>query len=159
MDAAALLADPEAIRLTCTRQRGHSIILIVQSISPRSICPQCHRPSTHVHSRYVRRVADLPWQGIAVRLEMNTRRFCGKNSLCRQRIFCERLPRVVASYARKTVRLNGAMVSKCTDGRSSTYCGRAFSVRLGRVECSTNQGWYNLESSKVRGIREGWGRR
>jgi transposase len=62
-----------------------------------------------VHSRYLRRVADLPWHGVSVRLELHTRRFRCLNSLCPQRIFCERLPRVVAHYARKTVRLNAAL--------------------------------------------------
>ncbi|WP_244560591.1 MULTISPECIES: transposase family protein [Azospirillum] len=26
-------------------------------------CPRCHAPSSRVHSRYERRLADLPWQG------------------------------------------------------------------------------------------------
>jgi transposase len=46
---------------------------------------------------------------VAVRLELRTRRFRCTNSLCTKRVFCERLPRVVASYARKTVRLNEAL--------------------------------------------------
>lgn len=71
--------------------------------------PRCHRLSTRVHSYYARRVADLPWHGVAVRLDLRTRRFRCKNSLCTKRVFCERLPRVVAYYARKTVRLNEAL--------------------------------------------------
>ena len=62
-----------------------------------------------VHSCYLRRVADLPWHGIAVRLELHTRRFFCVNELCQRRIFCERLPSVVAAYARKTVRLIAAL--------------------------------------------------
>src|SRR5437868_13307809 len=54
-------------------------------------------------------VADLPWQGISVNLELHTRRFRCDNDLCPRRIFCERLPQVVAAYARKTVRLNDAL--------------------------------------------------
>jgi transposase len=54
-------------------------------------------------------VTDLPWHGIPARLELHTRRFRCRNSLCTQRIFCERLPRVVAHYARKTVRLSAAL--------------------------------------------------
>ncbi len=42
-------------------------------------------------------------------MELHTRRFRCRNSLCTQRIFCERLPRVVARYARKTARLNAAL--------------------------------------------------
>jgi hypothetical protein len=50
-------------------------------------------------------VADLPWHGVAIRLELQTRRFRCRNELCRRKVFCERLPKVVESYARKTVRL------------------------------------------------------
>ncbi|MBA3240200.1 MAG: ISL3 family transposase [Acidobacteria bacterium] len=72
----------------------------------QSECPRCHRPSTRVHSYYTRSVADLPWHGVAVRLALHARRFRCQNSLCTKRIFCERLPRVVAHYARQTVRMN-----------------------------------------------------
>ncbi len=58
-----------------------------------------------MHSRYVRQVADLPWQGIAVRLRFHVRRFFCDNPTCRRVIFTERLPEVVAPYAHKTVRL------------------------------------------------------
>jgi len=54
-------------------------------------------------------VADLPWHGVAVKLELRTRRLRCRNSLCTKRVFCERLPRVVAYYARQTVRLNEAL--------------------------------------------------
>jgi len=54
-------------------------------------------------------VADLPWHGVSVRLELRTRRFRCQNSLCTKRVFCERLPRVVAYYGRKTVRLDDAL--------------------------------------------------
>jgi transposase len=54
-------------------------------------------------------VADLPWHGVAVKLEVHTRRSRCDNSLCLRRIFCERPPSVVAHYARETVRLNTAL--------------------------------------------------
>jgi transposase len=57
----------------------------------------------------MRKVADLPWHGVAVRLHLRTRRFHCKNSLCTKRVFCERLPRVVAHYGRKTKRMNEAL--------------------------------------------------
>lgn len=54
-------------------------------------------------------IADLPWHGVAVKLELHTRRFRCENTLCATSIFCERLPSVVAHYARKTLRLNAAL--------------------------------------------------
>lgn len=109
MDTTTLLADPEAIRLDCIRPSPSAITLVVRTIAPLALCPRCQRRSSRVHSCYLRRVADLPWHGVAVRLELHTRRFRCQSSLCAQRIFCERLPRVVAAYARKTVRLNAAL--------------------------------------------------
>jgi transposase len=109
MDPATLLADPTAIRLEKIIQHHSSLTLVVTATQPRPECPRCHRPSTRVHSYYSRRVADLPWHGVAVRLELHTRRFRCRNSLCTKRIFCERLPRVVAHYGRQTIRLDDAL--------------------------------------------------
>ena len=53
----------------------------------------------------MRTVADVPWLGIAVRLELHTRRFFCEQPACMQKIFCERLPTLVAPYARRTIRL------------------------------------------------------
>jgi len=109
MNTVTLLADPEAIRLDCIHPSLETITLVVQTAAARPMCPRCQRRSSRAHSRCVRRVADLPWHGVSVKLELHMRRFRCQNSLCTQRIFCERLPRVVAHYARKTVRLNAAL--------------------------------------------------
>src|SRR5215213_6298295 len=109
MDPATLLADPTSIRLEKIIQHPSSLTLVVKATQPRPECPRCHRPSTRVHSYYTRSVTDLPWHGVAVRLELHTRRFRCKNSLCTKRVFCERFPRVVAYYGRKTVRMEEAL--------------------------------------------------
>src|SRR5215208_2117905 len=109
MDTSTLLADPTSIRLEKIIQHPSSLTLVVKATHPRPECPRCHRPSTRVHSYYTRRVADLPWHGVSVRLELRTRRFRCRNSLCTKRVFCERLPRVVAHYGRKTKRMNEAL--------------------------------------------------
>ena len=109
MQTSNLLADPAAIRLEKIIQHDSSLTLVVSARRAKAECPNCHRPSTRVHSYYTRRVADLPWHGVAVRLDLRTRRFRCQNSLCTRRIFCERLPSVVAHYARQTVRLNAAL--------------------------------------------------
>lgn len=73
--------------------------------APEACCPLCHQRSAHVHSHYIRQVADLPWHGIAVRLPVRVRRFFCDHPTCQQAIFTERLPGLVAPYARKTARL------------------------------------------------------
>ena len=109
MEISTLIADPAALRLDCIRPFQSAITLIVRTTSTHAECPRCDRASSRVHSRYTRRIADLPWHGVSVKLELHTRRFRCHSSLCARRIFCERLPSVVAHYARKTVRLNAAL--------------------------------------------------
>lgn len=109
MSTSTLLADPESIHLSHVRTSPKTITVIVRAAARRAVCPNCGHFSPHVHSRYTRTVADLPWQGVSVKLELHTRRWRCGNSLCMRRIFCERLPSVVAHYARKTVRLTTAL--------------------------------------------------
>src|ERR1041384_3775435 len=108
MHISNLLADPEAIHLEKIIQHPSSLTLVVNTTLAEAKCPRCHRPSTRVHSYYTRSVADLPWHGVAVRLELRPRRFRCRDSLCTKRVFCERLPRVVPAHGRKTVRLEEA---------------------------------------------------
>jgi len=109
MPTSTLLADPTAIRLEKIIQHESSLTLVVRATRAQPECPRCHRPSMRVHSYYTRKVADLPWHGVAVKLELRTRRLRCRNSLCTKRVFCERLPRVVAHYARRTLRLDDAL--------------------------------------------------
>jgi hypothetical protein len=54
----------------------------VKTKSKQALCPQCHSLSAHLHSRYVRRLADLPWFGVAVRVEAHARRlYCRHKGL------------------------------------------------------------------------------
>jgi transposase len=68
--AQTMLADPALIRVQYARPRGDLITLVVKTISPHGSCPRCQKPSRAAHSRYTRRVADLPWQGVSVLLEL-----------------------------------------------------------------------------------------
>lgn len=47
----------------------------VSTTTEEAECPLCHRRPGRIHSRYVRQVADLPWMGCAVRLQLHVRRF------------------------------------------------------------------------------------
>jgi transposase len=73
--------------------------------SETATCPLCHQASSRVHSRYTRTLADLPWARIPVTLRLRVRRFFCDQTDCRRRIFSERLDPGIASYARRTRRL------------------------------------------------------
>ncbi|HEV2121371.1 MAG TPA: ISL3 family transposase [Chloroflexota bacterium] len=83
----------------------HEIILALSSIQAAAACPCCRFPSNRVHSRYARTIADLPWADFTVRLQLAVRKFRCDNEVCDRQIFCERLPSVVAPWARRTNRL------------------------------------------------------
>ncbi len=84
----------------------------VASEASRSRCPLCGLVSSRVHSRYSRAVSDLPWHGISVTLEVvRARRFFCDEASCERRIFCERLPEKIAARARKTDRLEEALLA------------------------------------------------
>lgn len=109
MEINTLLADPTAIHLELIVPHARGVKLVVKATQSSVLCPLCRLSSKSIHSHYTRAVADLPWHGIAVKLELQSRRFRCRNTLCRRRIFCEHLPLMVAHYARKTVRLNEAL--------------------------------------------------
>lgn len=105
MQVSTLSSDPEAIRILSFVSNQDSIIIVAQTSRAFGECPQCKDQSQSLHSNYVRQIADLPWHGVAIRMQLNTRKFRCRNELCQRKVFCERLPKVVESYGRKTVRL------------------------------------------------------
>jgi len=103
MNLVTLLAPPRTLRVESIAVTPTRITVIATTMKAQAACPKCHGPSRRIHSRYRRSAADLPWQGVAIRLELCVRRFYGAVASCPQRIFCERLPLLVAPHARRTV--------------------------------------------------------
>ena len=100
-----LLAAPAGSGpVRCARDDDLVTISIVMA-APTAPCPRCGKDARRVHSRYTRRLADLPCFGIPVRLELTVRRFRCSSPECPRRIFAERLPGFAAKHARSTDRL------------------------------------------------------
>jgi transposase len=104
-----LLPPTRGLRLTEVTVQDRSVRLRLTAIAPTASCPDCAVPSSSIHSRYQRRLADLPWGALAVRLQLLVRKFVCRHATCARRIFTERLPDVAAPYARKTMRLVNAL--------------------------------------------------
>jgi transposase len=100
-----ILPDTETLELLHVCASGEGITLAARTTSAEVRCPCCGAFCRRVHSRYVRTLADLPWQGIPVRVRLHVRRFFCEAVSCQRAIFSERLPGVVAHYARRTERL------------------------------------------------------
>ena len=76
--------------------------VLATTVHARAPCPRCATPSSTVHSRYTRTIADLPWGAARVVLHLSPRRFRCRNPICRRRIFCERVPLLSRVYGRQT---------------------------------------------------------
>src|SRR6266571_8430204 len=100
-----LIPDAGRLRLECLSATDAVIRMVVASTQKEAPCPVCRRTSSRIHSHYVRTLADLPWNGVAVRLQLTVHRFFCAAEDCRRRIFAEQLPSVAAPYARRTIRL------------------------------------------------------
>jgi transposase len=66
-------------------------------------------PANRLHSQYKRTLADLPWGDWRVKLGLGVRKLFCDNPRCMRQIFTERLPGVVAPWARKTARLSSTL--------------------------------------------------
>lgn len=102
MDTATLLPDPELLHLEYLSHVGDALTIVTSTRRPQVECPGCRRPATRVHSRYRRRIADRPWNGVRVQIQLATRRWFCDAPDCSREIFTERLPGVVRRYARRT---------------------------------------------------------
>jgi transposase len=84
---------------------GEGVEVAVRSKASSAPCPLCSLPARRIHSRYVRRVADLPFGGRAVRLRVTTRRFVCEQRRCPRRIFGEPFAGVLSRGARRAERM------------------------------------------------------
>ena len=49
------------------------LVMVLRSTGEAGYCPECRQESQRIHSRYKRRLSDLPWEGIPVRIELRVR--------------------------------------------------------------------------------------
>jgi transposase len=127
-----ILPDTKTLKLLHVCASGQSITLAARTTSAEVCCPVCSTLSQRVHSRYVRTLSDLPWQGIPVRLRLHVRRFFCDEASCERVIFAERLPGVIAHYARRTERLEELFthVSFALGGEPGARLLRELGVRV-----------------------------
>ena len=131
MEGSAFLPLPQGLCITEVCQEGTYLLVKVLSIQPSACCPLCSQESDGVHSRYQRRLKDLPSVGQAVYLHLTVRKFFCLNSECQRKIFTERLPAFVEPWAQATVRFAQALqaIGLATSGS----LGTRLAARLGMV--------------------------
>ena len=132
-------------------------MIMAQSSKSFGICPVCQSTSDSRHSNYIRHIADLPWHGVAIRIQLQTRKFRCRNESCRRKVFCERLPKVVESYGRKTVRLQAlfGVLAFVLGGEAGSKTAREIGLQISgdtllrRIRRTSTP---DLESVKVLGV-------
>jgi transposase len=100
-----LRAAPAGSSLVRCARDDDLVTIFITMAAPTAPCPDCGHDAHRVHSRYSRRLADLPCFGVPVRLELTVRRFRCPSPGCPRRIFAERLPGFAGKHARTTDRL------------------------------------------------------
>jgi transposase len=124
-----LVPNMAEVALVCLRAQGGAIQMQLQTCRASSTCPACGTASRRIHSRYRRKLADLPWEGLPVVILLDARKFFCAEDSCRQKIFTERLPATVDRYARRSCRSSEALnwLTLALGGRA----GARLACRLG----------------------------
>ena len=85
------------------RTKGQMVVTVA-STQRRAMCPVCQSPTSRVHSHYQRTLKDLPLAQFGLVILLEVCKFFCLNEDCYRCIFTERLPSVVAPWARRTQR-------------------------------------------------------
>lgn len=98
---------PDTLKVQSIESLPQTTILTIKATSAQvtAYCPDCRSSSERIHSRYQRRVADLPLAGQPVVVSVQACRYFCDNPTCPRRTFAQRLPDFVAPRARRSLRL------------------------------------------------------
>ncbi len=102
MDLAVIFPQWRGLRVIRACPEADHLMLVAHTTARTASCPLCHQSSSSIHSRYQRRVADLPCGGRALTLVIHARRFFCRTPTCPRRTFRERMPALVAPGARRS---------------------------------------------------------
>ena len=108
------------------------VAVVIRASANSCSCALCGVVASRVHSRYMRRLGDLPVAGHRSELILRTRRFFCDNSDCPRRIFAERFDGVVERRARRTSRLNEVVhcLAIALGGRPAAALSRRLNVQV-----------------------------
>lgn len=95
----------------------------VRSKEEYKVCPFCHQESNNVHTRYIRKVQDLPIGDKKVILELETYKLKCKNDNCKSKVFSSRFS-YIGKNSLKTKRLEDKILevsSNLSSIKASNY--------------------------------------
>jgi transposase len=121
----ALFPASSAVTVRTCASTGGALCFFVESNSSTASCPLCEQPSYSVHSRYIRKPADLPCHDQRVAIRLQVRRFRCFTPHCVRRIFAERFS-FVGAFARSCRRLQNvhARIGLAVGGEAGSRLSR-----------------------------------
>jgi transposase len=108
-------------------------VVTIHGTNAISACPSCGVISDRIHSRYHRRLADLPTAGRRLALVLQARRFRCEAAQCARRIFTERFEdNVLKPWSRRTARLDEIVycLALALGGRPAASFARRLSMPI-----------------------------
>src|SRR5579864_8675185 len=107
-------------------------VIVIRALAAACRCPQCGTICRRVHSRYERRLADLPAAGRRTRLVLQARRFFCDAQGCERRVFVERFAGAVEPRARRTSRLDDVVhcLAIALGGKPAAALSRRLNVKV-----------------------------
>jgi len=135
LNAACFLPHLKGLRFDHIEIGERRITLTITAVRATAACPLCQHRSKTVHSHYTRTVADLPWSGLTVSLQVQTRRFACPVKSCERKIFCERLTPFVAVYGRRTDNVRAALrrIVHALGGKAGARLARHQGIGVSRM--------------------------
>ena len=101
-DLDVLLPHLGSVVIETVTDCGAGLILHGRLRAERAECPRCGQASERAHSRYQRRLADVPIAGRPVQLRLQIRRLFCDNTACPTRTFAEQPAALTAPWSRHT---------------------------------------------------------
>ena len=95
-------SDFEVLATSVTEAR---VTLRLQFTTSTGYCPLCRCSSNRIHSRYERRLQDLPISGKVVELRLCSRKFFCQEPNCPRKIFVQQHESSLKRYARRLLRV------------------------------------------------------
>jgi len=135
LNPACFLPHLKGVRFDHIEIADHHLTLTLTAVRVSAACPLCGRRSRSVHSFYTRTVADLPWAGVIVSLQVHTRRFTCRVPTCVRKIFCERLTPFVVAYGRRTHNVRAALrcLVRALGGKAGARLAQRQGIAVGRT--------------------------
>ena len=81
--------SPAGLVIDTVTLEADQLVVIAHPRAPDAACTACGERSSQIHSRYQRRLLDLPSHGRSVRLHVQVRRFRCVNAGCGRKILGE----------------------------------------------------------------------